>query len=402
MNKVLEVKNVTKVYRTYKNNIDRLKELFFKKAYHQEFISNNNISFDLFEGETLGIIGVNGAGKSTILKIIAGIVQQTSGDVLKHGRVTALLELGTGFNQEMSGYENIYLNGTLIGMSEAEISHKMNDIINFSELDSYIHQPIKTYSTGMSMRLAFSIAIFSKPQILIVDEALSVGDAHFSAKCTKALSQRKKEKMSIIYVSHDMNSLKLLCDRLILLDHGKVLKEDVPEEVINYYNFLIAKLNDQNDDLQLDEENNNSFGTFDVKINSIAMLKNGQISEIFDSGDTIDIQIKIDSNIDLENLTIGFHIRDKFSQDIYGTNTFLQKQTISLNKNTSYLCTFSLQLNIGVGKYTLGAALHTNVYHTDLCYHWIDRAIDFEVTSNKDNSFIGLCRLTPVISIETV
>lgn len=225
MNKILEVRNVTKIYKVYKSNFDRLKEIFFNKSYHKEYISNDNISFDLYEGETLGIIGVNGAGKSTILKQIVGVITPTSGDILKHGRVTALLELGTGFNSELTGYENIYLNGTLIGMSNKEIDSKLEEIINFSELGAYIYEPIKTYSSGMTMRLAFSIAIFSQPQILIVDEALSVGDAHFSAKCTKALKERKEQKMSIIYVSHDLNSLKLLCDRIILLDKGKIVQE---------------------------------------------------------------------------------------------------------------------------------------------------------------------------------
>ncbi|MDD2358609.1 MAG: ABC transporter ATP-binding protein, partial [Thiovulaceae bacterium] len=210
MKKVLEVKNITKIYKIYKNNFDRIKEIFFKRVYHKEFISNNNISFDLYEGETLGIIGVNGAGKSTILKIITGVIEPFSGEVVRHGRVTALLELGTGFNPDMTGYENIYLNGTLIGMTKKEIDLKIEKIIRFSELGDYIDEPIRTYSSGMSMRLAFSIAIFSEPQILIVDEALSVGDAHFAAKCTKALKERKEQNMSIIYVSHDLNSLKLL------------------------------------------------------------------------------------------------------------------------------------------------------------------------------------------------
>ena len=245
MRKVLEVKNVSKLYKIYKSNTDRLKEIFTKKSYHKEFIANNNISFDLFEGETLGIIGVNGAGKSTILKIIAGVIEPTAGEVIRHGRITALLELGTGFHHQMSGYDNIYLNGTLIGMSKKEISEKIDKIIDFSELGDYIHEPIMTYSSGMSMRLAFSIAIFSEPKILIVDEALSVGDAHFQAKCTKALRDRKKENMSIIYVSHDLNSLKLLCDRVILLNHGELVDDGNPEDIINQYNFLISKLNDK-------------------------------------------------------------------------------------------------------------------------------------------------------------
>jgi len=399
MKKVLEVKNITKIYKTYKSNINRLKEIFFTSKHHTEFISNDNISFDLFQGETLGIIGVNGAGKSTILKIISGVVTQTSGEILKTGRVTALLELGTGFNQDMTGYENIFLNGTLIGMTHKECEDKCEDIIAFSELGDYINKPIKTYSSGMNMRLAFSIAIYSNPQILIVDEALSVGDAHFSAKCTKALKERKEQNMSIIYVSHDLNSLKLLCDRVILLDHGKVKKEGKPETVINHYNFLIAKLNDKEDVLNIDTDDKDSFGTFEVEIKNVNILKNNQISKVLDSGDMVDIEVEIYSKINLDNLTIGFHIRDKFSQDIYGTNTSLQKKVVSIKANTYYKCIYSVQLNIGVGTYSLGVALHTDIWHTDYCYHWCDNVVRFEITSNQDNSFIGLCRLTPTVKI---
>ena len=400
MQKVLEVKNITKIYKIYKSNTDRLKEIFSKKIFHEKFISNNDISFDLYEGETLGIIGVNGAGKSTILKIIAGVISQTSGEILTKGRVTALLELGTGFNQDMTGYENIFLNGTLIGMTKEEVDENIKDIIEFSELKTYIYQPIKTYSTGMNMRLAFSIALFSKPKILIVDEALSVGDAHFAAKCTQALAARKKENMSIIYVSHDLNSLKILCDRVLLLNEGKLLKDSTPERVINHYNFLIAKLNDSDNTLNINENEENTFGTYEVEIKNITMLKDSNTSDVFDTGDFVDIKIEIYSKIDVENITIGFHIRDKFSQDIYGTNSFLLKEKISIKANTSYTCIYSLQLNVGVGKYSLGAALHTEVWHTQTCYHWMDNAISFEVTSNKDNSFVGLCRLVPTFKIE--
>ena len=281
MNKILEIKNITKIYKIYKSYLDRLKEVFFKKKYHKEFISNNNISFDLYVGETLGIIGINGAGKSTILKQIAGVIEPTSGEIIRHGRVTALLELGTGFNPQLSGYENIFLNGTLIGMSKEECKDKCDQIIAFSELGDYIYEPILTYSSGMSMRLAFSIALFSEPKILIVDEALSVGDAHFSAKCTKALKKRKEENMSIIYVSHDLNSLKILCDRVVLLNHGEVVKVGTPEDVINKYNFLIAKLNEEEDKIVItDMENTNSFGTFDAEITKVEILGSESNSNI--------------------------------------------------------------------------------------------------------------------------
>ncbi|MDO9265989.1 MAG: ABC transporter ATP-binding protein [Sulfurimonas sp.] len=398
MKKILEVKNVSKIYKMYKNNFDRLKEIFLNKPYHREFVSNNDISFDLFESETLGIIGVNGAGKSTILKIIAGVTNPTSGEVIRRGRVTALLELGTGFNDELSGYENIFLNGTLIGMTLQECEEKAKEITSFSELGDYIYEPIKTYSSGMKMRLAFSIAIYSEPQILIVDEALSVGDAHFAAKCTKALKQRKENNMSIIYVSHDLNSLKLLCDRVILLHHGEVVQEGNPEAVMNSYYFLISKLNDEAQEIKINNLSENSFGSFEIEIKKVLIFGEKSKSQIISSGEYSTIQIYLKSSAKFDNITIGIHIRDRFGQDIYGTNTYYQKIDISLEEG-EYMCSFEMPLNIGVGKYSLGCAVHTGDYHTDKCFHWLDHAAEFEVAGVEGNIFIGLCRLEPKITL---
>lgn len=324
--KALEVKNITKIYKIYQNNVDRLKEIFLRKNYYKEFIANKDISFDLYEGETLGIIGANGAGKSTILKQIAGVVEPTTGEIIRYGRVTALLELGTGFNYDLTGYENIFLNGTLIGMSQKECEDKVKDITSFSELGDYIYEPIKTYSSGMSMRLAFSIAIFSNPKILIVDEALSVGDAHFSAKCTKALRERKEQNMSIIYVSHDLNSLKLLCDRIVLLNKGKIVQIGEAENVINIYNFLISKFNDNLDKVNTMNASTNSYGTFDVEISKVLIKGFDSKSSIISSGEIVDIIIELKAKKSLQNKTIGIMIRDKFGQDIFGTNTFHHKK----------------------------------------------------------------------------
>ena len=396
MRKVLEVKNISKVYKIYKTNFDRLKEIFTDKSYHKEFIANKDITFDLYQGETLGIIGVNGAGKSTILKIIAGVIEPTSGKIMRHGRVTALLELGTGFNHEMSGYDNIYLNGTLIGMTKKEIDTKIDEIIAFSELGDYIYEPIKSYSSGMSMRLAFSIAIFSEPQILIVDEALSVGDAHFAAKCTKALKQRKEQNMSIIYVSHDLNSLKLLCDRVILLNSGEISVEGEPEEVINSYNFLISKLNDKDEKMTI-KPSSNSYGTFDIEITEVTIKGEKSKSNLISSGERATIDIYINSKKDLADMTVGIMIRDRFGQDIFGTNSFYHKIDIDFKKDKSYICSFSMDLNIGVGKYSITSAIHSKETHLDNCSHWLDHAVDFEIAGVKDELFIGVCRLNPKI-----
>ncbi len=398
---MLEVKNLTKIFKIYKNNTDRLKELFFKKSYHKEFVANKDISFDLFQKETLGIIGLNGAGKSTLLKLIVQVLEPTFGKIISHGRVTALLELGTGFNQELSGYENIFLNGTLIGMSSKEIKNKIDSIIDFSELGDYIKEPILTYSSGMKMRLAFSIALFSEPKILIVDEALSVGDAHFQQKCTKALRKRKDKDMSIIYVSHDLNSLKLLCDRVMLLHKGEVVDIGEPERVINRYNFLISKINEKGQKPVL-KRSENSYGNFDAEIKKVELRGDESKSNIISSGENTKIFVKIYSYKDVDNVTVGIAIRDKFAQEIFGTNTYYHHKKVDLKRDESYVCIFETKMNIGVGKYTITAALHTNENHIDNCFHWIDNALEFEIAGTVGEAFIGLCRLEPKISFEKV
>lgn len=398
MKKVLEVKNITKIYNVYKNNFDRLREIFTKKSHHKEFISNKDISFELFEGETLGIIGTNGAGKSTLLKIISGVTEASSGEVLRHGKVTALLELGTGFNEQLNGFENISLNGTLIGMTQKDVEQNRQNIIDFSELGDYIYEPIMTYSSGMKMRLAFSIALFSEPQILIVDEALSVGDAHFGAKCTKALRERKEKNMSIIYVSHDLNSLKLLCDRVILLNRGEMIEQGEPEDVINRYNFLISKLNDTQENMSYKSDNNNSYGSFDIEIKKVTITGEKSLSSLIPSGQNATISIEILSKKEFKNITVGILIKDRYGQDIFGTNSYHHHKKIDTKEDQEYLCTFTMPLNIGTGEYSITAALHLDENHLEECYHWLDYATEFKVAGIEGDMFIGLNRLQPTIN----
>jgi len=390
----LEVKNLTKKYKLYKNPHDRLVEIFFHKTKHKIFYANKNISFNLKEGETLGIIGLNGAGKSTLLKQISGVIDPTSGEIIRYGRVTALLELGTGFNPEFSGRENIYFNGMLLGMDKEEIASKEADIIEFSELGEFIEEPLKNYSSGMIMRLAFSIAIHSTPQILIVDEALSVGDAHFSAKCTRALKELKSQKLSIIYVSHDLNSLKLLCDRLILLHKGEIIKEGNPDEVISLYNFHIAKTT------QSLYKQDQDFGNYKAKIKKVTIKGENSHSNTLTSGERGKIIVEIESYEDIEDVTIGILIRDKFGQDIFGTNTYYHKKSLFFSKDTKYKIEFEMDFNIGVGNYFVTTAIHSGENHLEDAIHWIDNAQKLEIAGIKGGLFTGLCRLEPTIKIE--
>ncbi|HDX6325292.1 TPA: ABC transporter ATP-binding protein, partial [Campylobacter fetus subsp. venerealis] len=364
MNAVLEVKNLTKIFKIYKNDFQRLKEAFLKKKYHKELVANDNISFSLKEGESLGIIGLNGAGKSTLLKQIAGVLEPSSGEIIKFSKVAAILELGTGFDPELSGRENIYFNGFLLGMQKDHIDKIYNEIVDFSELINFINMPIKSYSSGMIVRLAFSIAVFSDAKIFIIDEALSVGDAHFSQKCITKLNEIKQNGTSIIFVSHDLAALKLLCQRIILLKEGKLIGDGEASAILQEYNYLISKQSEQNSEYE------NGYGDKSAEVLEAYILKNDKPSKVFFSGDEATICIKIKANKDLNDLVVGFLIKDKFSQDIFGTNSNIINHPIAVKKDKIYLISYILNLNIGNAFYTMSLALHQSNTHIDICHHW--------------------------------
>ena len=238
----IKIKDVTKLYKLYDKPTDRLKESLglSKKQRYKEHYALHNVSFEVKRGECVGIIGTNGAGKSTILKIITGVLNPTAGEVEINGRISALLELGAGFNMEYTGIENVYLNGTMIGFTKEEIDAKLQDILEFADIGDFVHQPVKTYSSGMFVRLAFAVAINIDPEILIVDEALSVGDVFFQLKCFKKFEEFKKQGKTILFVSHDLSSIERYCDRAVLMDHGRNVAEGVPIDIINKYKKIMT------------------------------------------------------------------------------------------------------------------------------------------------------------------
>ena len=241
MDTVIEIKNITKIYNLYNNPSDRLKEaLFSRKSRHTEFAALNDVSFDVRKGEILGIIGKNGSGKSTILKIITNVLTPTSGECIVKGKIAALLELGAGFNMEYTGIENIYLNGQMIGFSKEEMDKKLQDIIDFADIGEHIYQPVKTYSSGMFARLAFSVAISVDPDILIVDEALSVGDVFFQNKCYRRFEEFRDKGKTILFVTHDMGSVIRYCNRCVLLNAGKKVGEGKPQEMVDLYKRIMV------------------------------------------------------------------------------------------------------------------------------------------------------------------
>ena len=268
MDTVIEIKNITKIYNLYNKPSDRLKEaLFSRKSRHTEFAALNDVSFDVCKGEILGIIGKNGSGKSTILKIITNVLTPTSGECIVKGKIAALLELGAGFNMEYTGIENIYLNGQMIGFSKEEMDKKLQDIIDFADIGEHIYQPVKTYSSGMFARLAFSVAISVDPDILIVDEALSVGDVFFQNKCYRRFEEFRDKGKTILFVTHDMGSVIRYCNRCVLLNAGKKVGEGKPQEMVDLYKRIMVGQWNENE-----EKNStiaNSIDSTNVNVNRL-------------------------------------------------------------------------------------------------------------------------------------
>ncbi len=398
---MISVKNISKTFKLYQTPSDRLKEIVLRRCYHKKFQAVKDVSFEVKEGETLGIVGENGAGKSTILKLLTGILMPDTGSVHLSGKITGLLELGTGFNAEFSGIDNIIHNATYLGLSRQEIDQRLDAIIAFTELKEFIHEPIKTYSSGMVMRLAFSVAIHADPKAVVVDEALSVGDAYFQQKCMKKIKDFKDNGGSIVFVSHDMNAVKVLCDQAILLKEGSIVEQGDPETIINTYNFLIAKRSKGEEIRYQDEDPSFGYGNHKVIIDDVALIdENNNNSEIFMSGHPFKIAVRLTGQETMDNLTLGILIRDKFGQDIYGTNSCYLKKQISIKQKETVIITYAFEeFNIGPGKYSITAAIHTGSTHIDECFHWMDKSAVFEVVSGDGHIFVGLARLTPDLHV---
>ena len=297
----IEVQDVSKEYKLYQRPLDRLKEIVFRKPYHQTFQAMKNVSFVLPQGGILGVIGDNGAGKSTLLKLLTGTLTPSSGHIIKRGRIAALLELGTGFHPDLSGRQNIYLNASLLGLTEEEIKQREPDIIAFSELEEFIDRPIKTYSSGMYVRLAFSIATSVDPDILIIDEALSVGDAHFQKKCVERMMQFKEHGKTILFCSHSLYLVRELCDQTIWLEHGRMRQIGESAEVISAYLAFL----DEKDQVSTQTNEQPLFHAPEVKITNVIITDSTQ-SQALQNLTTF------------ENILITIHTKTKDNLQIIG------------------------------------------------------------------------------------
>lgn len=357
MDTVIEIKNITKIYNLYNKPSDRLKEaLFSRKSRHTEFAALNDVSFDVCKGEILGIIGKNGSGKSTILKIITNVLTPTSGECIVKGKIAALLELGAGFNMEYTGIENIYLNGQMIGFSKEEMDKKLQDIIDFADIGEHIFQPVKTYSSGMFARLAFSVAISVDPDILIVDEALSVGDVFFQNKCYRRFEEFRDKGKTILFVTHDMGSVIRYCNRCVLLNAGEKVGEGKPQEMVDLYKRIMVGQWNENEEKNSTIEN--SIDSTNINVNRLwkeqistnpdmevygdgraeiidfgIFSDSGNIGNNVYKGDYYTVKMKVRINDDNLHPIFAFKLRDVKGTELTGTNTMLEDIDTSHCKN---------------------------------------------------------------------
>lgn len=375
MDSVIEIKNISKIYNLYNKPSDRLKEaLFARQSRHTEFAALNDVSFNVNKGEILGIIGKNGSGKSTILKIITSVLTPTSGECIVKGKIAALLELGAGFNMEYTGIENIYLNGQMIGFSKDEMDKKLQDIIDFADIGEHIYQPVKTYSSGMFARLAFSVAISVDPDILIVDEALSVGDVFFQNKCYRRFEEFRERGKTILFVTHDMGSVIRYCNRCVLLNAGKKVAEGKPQEMVDLYKRImvgqwneneesseevssIQSSNVKNDQLWKDQISTNPdievYGDGRADIIDFGIFSDtGDIGNNVYKGDYYSVKMKVRINEDNLNPIFAFKLRDIKGTELTGTNTMLEDiDTSQCKKGDIVTITFRQKQYLQPGQY---------------------------------------------------
>ncbi len=437
MENAIEVKNVTKIYRLYEKPADRLKESLSltKKNYHKDFYALRDISFEVKKGESVGIIGTNGSGKSTILKIITGVLTPSKGITKVEGKVSALLELGAGFNMEYTGIENIYMNGTMMGYSKSDMDGKLREILEFADIGDFVYQPVKSYSSGMFVRLAFALAINVDPEILIVDEALSVGDIFFQAKCYRRMDELRKKGTTILMVTHDMSSVLKYCDKTILLNNGVKVAEGKPGEMVDLYKKILAGQYNQLDEMIAEQKihnapevqdevnasaalktqdinqgslmresmtvnpNVNEYGNHKAEIYDFGVLdKNGRLTNLVLKGEsfTIKEKIRFSGHIDAPIFTYTF--RDKKGTDLSGTNTMFENADVkSVDSGDEYEVSFTQNMDLQGGEYLLSMSCTGFEQGEHVVYHRLYDILNFTVISNKNT--VGIYDMNSKVTV---
>lgn len=409
----IKVQNLTKIYHLYEKPQDRLKEALnpFKKSYHHDFYAMNDVGFEIKKGETVGIVGKNGAGKSTLLKMITGVLTPTSGSISVNGKIASLLELGAGFNHEMSGLENIYLNGMLMGFTKEEMDAKVDIILEFADIGEFISQPVKMYSSGMFARLAFSVAINVEPDILIVDEALSVGDMRFQQKCIRKMEEFGTKGKTILFVTHDIGLINKFCSEAIWIEAGQLKAKGVTDKITNQY-FLsmsygdideIPKNENENEIVENEIDNikwNKITTAGKLRQNTVTITDISLYSEtnkccktVFSSGEDITIYIRYKIMKDVEYPILGFIIKDRLGMDITGANTILYSKTSDIGDfivDSSKIIKFTFKMPYLMnGKYSIAPAIANGTENNHEQLHWVNDAVFFDIVSDNNYKNIG-------------
>ena len=394
----IQVKHLDKMYKLYNKPSDRLRETLGFKVPVREHYALRDVNFQVERGETVGIIGTNGSGKSTILKIITGVLNPTAGEVKVDGRISALLELGAGFNMEYTGIENVYLNGTMMGFSKEEVDARLQDILDFADIGDFVYQPVKSYSSGMFVRLAFAVAINIDPEILIVDEALSVGDVFFQAKCYRKFEEFKKMGKTILFVSHDLSSISRYCDRVILLNKGVKLEEGSPKQMVDMYKQLLVGQDPAKAEEKKEEQKESWSQQFQVNPN---MLEYGtKLAEIVDFAvlddkdrctNTIEksssfrIRMKVVFHQDIQEPIIAYTFKDIKGTEITGTNTLFEKKSVEHSQaGDSCTVTFEQEMFLQGGEYLLSFGCTGYREGEFTVFHRLYDACNITVVSNKN------------------
>jgi lipopolysaccharide transport system ATP-binding protein len=405
VNSAILVSNIGKAYKQYPTRWSRLVEwvLPVKKSRHSFIWVLEDINFSVQPGEAVGIVGINGAGKSTLLKIITGTTQPTTGKISVVGKVAALLELGMGFHPEFTGRQNVFMAGQLMGYSVEEITRFMPEIEDFAEIGDYIDQPVRVYSSGMQMRLAFSVATVQRPDVLIVDEALSVGDAYFQHKSFDRIRHFSKLGTTLLIVSHDKQAIQSVCNRAILLNGGKLAMEGEPEAVMDYYNAMLADHQDQTvkQEALEDGKTQTRSGTGEAEVIDIKLTDlEGKPLEVVNVGQPVSLQIAVYAKKAIDRLVLGYGIKDRLGQVVYGTNTHHKKQAlVKVAAGSKYFFDIRFDANLGPGTYSVQTALVSTDTHLVNNYEWRDRAFIFNVVNINKPHFVGCTWIDPQIEI---
>lgn len=401
---MLKIQDIGKAFRAYRYEWQRIARWFGVpiKSCEENWVLRH-VSFEVEVGMSIGIIGQNGAGKSTLLKMITGTLKPTEGRVFINGRIAAILELGMGFNQELSGRQNVFHTAILMGFNPEQIRHAMSDIEAFAEIGEYFDQPLRTYSSGMQIRIAFAVATAFRPEILIIDEALSVGDTYFQHKSFNRIREFQKKGTTLLIVSHERSAIQSLCERAILLDKGTILRDGNPEEVFDFYNAIIAEKEKNTVDVKKLQNGKAQTisGTGEARVEEIALFSSrGELTEFVSIGEIVLLKIKVKVYQSIKSLVLGYGIKDRLGQLMFGTNTWHTKQVIQTPKiGSEYQFVISFSANLGVGSYSVVVALHEKDTHLSKNYEWRDLALIFNVINTDHKFFSGCNWMNPGIKI---